>query len=147
MNERIRSAVSRFPIATVAVAVLAGYLVGRGCSSSRYAIAGVSNHSHAAAYVLDTWTGRVRLWDQDEEQKTKTIADQEREKIVEAKRNAEQLKRRVQALHDAATWRRDGGLQVAAFREYSTQFEVSKGKLWDFAKEHPYAEAVPDRAE
>lgn len=84
MLERIRLSISRAPIVAVAVAVLAGYLVARGCSSSRYAIVGISTSGTGGAYVLDTWTGNVRLWMMDCELKVESLSDQKRGKLNSA---------------------------------------------------------------
>ncbi len=138
MIERIRSAISRAPIAAVVVAVLAGYLAARFFPSPRYTVSTDSVSNAVFAYVIDNWTGRLRFYILGDEHQVRSVEDQEREKLKErAKRKARILERA------ARTKTEDGKPAVRCFQTSSryTSNVVPIDYLDDYLEEHP--DAVP----
>lgn len=68
-----------FAAAVVGAALLALAFALLGLGPWRYTVAAAasSQNSAVAAYVVDTWTGRARLWIYGNEQRMRTIAEQE----------------------------------------------------------------------
>ena len=136
MTDRIRSSISRAPIA--AVAVIVGYLVGRCCASPRFVVSTVTTGHEIGAYVLDHWTGRLRLYIVGDEIEIRSIRDQEREK------SEARAKRKARILERAARTKTDDGTPAVRCFQTSVRYEanvVPIDYLDDYLDEYP--DAVP----
>ena len=83
-----------FAAALVGAIALALAFALLGLGPWRYTVAtcASSQNSSVAAYVVDTWTGRPRLWIYGDEQETETVAEQFEKRVAEIKREAPEKK-------------------------------------------------------
>lgn len=79
-----------FSAALVGAVAMALTFALLGLGPWRYTVAtcASSQNSSVAAYVVDTWTGRPRLWIYGDEQETETVTEQLAARIAEVRRRA-----------------------------------------------------------